>query len=210
MRLITSRRHGAPGQIAEARPKQRGQTLVEFGLVFPMFVTLLMSVIEFAFVFNAILAVNYSARDAALNAAEAGNAVGADCVIIKAVEAAVGAPASNARIVSIEIYETNASGTPTGFPTVWTRTGGANPLPCLGVDGSSVPYTLTSNAYPEATRCNILAGCDPLDPLDSVDNVGVRVSYSHDWVTPLKNFIGGGAGTMDFDRSSVMRMEPVL
>ena len=190
--------------------RSAGQTLVEFGLVFPMFVTLLMSVIEFAFVFNAILSVNYGARDAALNAAEAGNAAGADCVIIKAVEKAVGAPASATRIVNIQIYETSANGTQIGSATIYTRTGGANPVPCLGVDGSTVPYTRSSDGYPEATRCNILAGCDPIDPFDSVDNVGVRVNYSHDWVTPLRNFIGGGAGTLDFDRSSVMRMEPIL
>ena len=62
----------------------RGQSLVEFALVFPIFFTLLLGMIEFAFVFNAILAVNYAARDAALAAAEAGDRSGADCIILDA------------------------------------------------------------------------------------------------------------------------------
>ncbi len=60
-----------------------GQTLVEFGLVFPIFVMLLLGLVEFSFVFNAVLAVNYSTRDAALAAAEAGDAGGADCIILE-------------------------------------------------------------------------------------------------------------------------------
>ena len=51
----------------------RGQSLVEFALVFPIFLLLLFGIIEFAFVFNAQLSLNYATRDAALIAAEAGN-----------------------------------------------------------------------------------------------------------------------------------------
>ena len=54
-----------------------GQTLVEFALVFPMFFILFLGVIEFAFSFNAILAVNFASRNAALAAAEAGATGGA-------------------------------------------------------------------------------------------------------------------------------------
>ena len=43
-----------------------GQSLVEFALVFPMFFILFLGVVEFAFAFNAILAVNFASRDAAL------------------------------------------------------------------------------------------------------------------------------------------------
>lgn len=199
-----------PARISATTGRRRGQTLVEFGLVFPMFVTLLMGLIEFSFVFNAMLAVNYGARDAALAAAESGSGQGSDCVIIKNVESAVRAPAAATRVRTIEIYKTDASGNQVGAATVYTRSGTPNPTPCASVDGSSVSYSRTANGYPEASRCSILAGCDPIDPFDSVDNVGIRVTYRHDWVTPLRNFIGGGSGWLDFDRSSVMRMEPVL
>jgi Flp pilus assembly protein TadG len=199
--------------IDRARPgasARRGQTLVEFALVFPLFVTLLMGLIEFGFVFNAMLSVNYAARDSALAAAEAGSMLGADCVILKAVEQAIDSPAVDARIQRVDIFRANPNGTMIGAPTTYLRTGVANPMPCLSVDGSTLPYSLSTNGYTELSRCNILAGCDAADPSDSVDNVSVRITYSHSWVTPLRNFIGGGPGTLDFDRSSVMRMEPVL
>ena len=40
-----------------------GQSLVEFALVFPIFFILLLGIIEFAFVFNAMLAVNFASRE---------------------------------------------------------------------------------------------------------------------------------------------------
>ena len=191
-------------------PGRRGQTLVEFALVLPLFFTLLLGIIEFAFVFNATLSVNYAARDSALAAAEAGNLIGADCVILQAVDGAIGSPAADDRIVRVDIYRSNPSGVMLGSPTTYTRFAGSNPVPCTSIDGSSVAYARTANGYPELSRCNILAGCDATNASASVDTVAVRITYSHSWVTPLKNFIGGGPGTLTFDRSSVMRMEPVL
>src|SRR6185436_8825286 len=75
------------------RRRQRGQTLVEFALVVPLFMGILIAIVEFAFTFNAVLAAQYSSRDAALVAAEAGNSDGADCAILSTVEADMGAPA---------------------------------------------------------------------------------------------------------------------
>lgn len=189
--------------------RREGQSLVEFALVFPLFVTMLMGLIEFAFVFNALLSVNYGARDAALAAAEAGNALGSDCVILAAVDAAVGPPAQDGRILRIEIYRADADGDLLGSATVYDRTGSTT---CTFIDGTTSvqPYTRTANGYPETSRCNILAGCDDASSTDSVDVVGVRIDYRHNWVTPLSNFIGGGNGGLTFGRSSIMRMEPVL
>jgi Flp pilus assembly protein TadG len=201
----------APSRVSvTGSSRRRGQTLVEFALVFPLFFTLVLGLIEFGFVFNATLSVNYAARDAALAAAEAGSLIGADCVILKSVDSAIGSPAADDRIVRVEIYRANSNGAMIGSPTTYTRIAGSNPAPCLGIDGSSVSYAQSANGYPETSRCNILAGCNPIDPADSVDTVAVRVTYTHAWVTPLRNFIGGGPGGLSFDRSSIMRMEPVL
>ncbi len=185
----------------------RGQALVEFALVFPIFVVLLLGIIEFGFLFNALLSVNYSARDAALAAAEAGDGLGSDCVILDAVDSAIGAPTSDNRIVQVEIYKATAAGVMIGSPTTFARGGTTSGAAC-GTTGLSLPYTRTANGYPEATRCNILAGCAASGSV-TVDNVAVRVTYTHTYVTPLQNFLGGGA-TLTFDRASVMRMEPVL
>lgn len=193
-------------------PRADGQTLVEFAMVFPLFVTMIMGLIEFAFVFNALLSVNYAARDAALAAAEAGDGLGSDCVILSAVDSAVGAPTNDNRITTVEIYKANPNGGMIGSPTVYTRAGSTS---CTFIDGTTatVNYTLSANGYPEASRCNLLGGCTDINGVitsATVDNIGVRISYNHGWVTPLRNFIGGGPGGLDFDRSSIMRMEPIL
>ena len=90
--------------------------------------------------------------------------------------------------------------------TTYTRTGSTT---CTNPDGSTavVPYTRTTNGYPELSRCNILAGCGGTHT--SIDHIGVRVFYTHTYVTPLQTFVGLGSG-MTFDRSNVMRMEPIL
>ncbi len=71
---------------------------------------ILFGVIEFAFVLNASLSVEFATRDAALAAAEAGTTPGADCSILKVVEASIGAPADKARIQEVQIYRSDASG----------------------------------------------------------------------------------------------------
>ena len=194
--------------ITRRRRHVRGQSLVEFALVFPIFVMMMLGFIEFGMLFNATLAINYSSRDGALAGAEAGNAIGSDCIILKSVDAAISPPADDGRISRVDIYKATPNGTLIGSPTTYLRTGSPNSTPCASVDGSSIFYTLSVNGYAETSRCNILAGCGGTST--TVDNIAVRVYYTHGWVTPVRNFIGGGAGGVSFDRTSVMRMEPVL
>lgn len=197
---------------ASERTPAQGQSLVEFALVFPMFFTMLLGLIEFALMFSATLNVNYGARDGALAAAEAGYAPGADCAVILAVDNAIGPPANDAQIQRVEIYKSSPTGVMIGTATVFTRNPAANnTATCAPLGGMTINYDKTSDGYPEASRCNTVSGCDP-DPAvttDSVDNVAVRVTYTHRFVTPLGNFAGGGGNSLTFDRSSVMRMEPI-
>ena len=125
-RVLRSKSQVLVGRGVRGAPADRGQTLVEFAMVFPMFVTMIMGLIEFAFVFNALLSVNYAARDAALAAAEAGDGLGADCVILSAVDSAVGAPTNDNRIDHVEIYKADPNGGMIGSPTVY-HAGAARP-----------------------------------------------------------------------------------
>ena len=200
---------GYKGSLRRSR-QDRGQSLVEFALVFPIFFTLLLGLIEFAFVFNAILAVNYAARDAALAAAEAGDRSGADCIILDSVDRAVSAPADDARVISVEIFKANSNGGAIGSPTVYVRdASGVAGTSCTYADSTTltVHYHLTTDGYPIASRCNIMNGCGGST---AVDNIGVRVTYNHPWITPSSTFAGGGFGGLTFERTSIMRMEPVL
>jgi hypothetical protein len=170
--------------------------------VIPIFVSILLSIVEFAFMFSAILATDVVSRDAALVAAEAGDTVGADCSILRTIEDKMGAPEDRGQIQTVEIYRTNAAGDQQGTATVYGRTGS---MSCVLPDSStvSIPYSRTQNGYPEASRCNVLAGCGG----QSLDHIGIRLTYRHTWRTP----IGLGLGSfLDVIRSNSMRMEPVL
>jgi hypothetical protein len=175
----------------------------------------LFAVIEFAFVFSAMLGISYATRDAALLAAEAGNGAGADCVILKKVVQDVGAPASPSRINSIVIYRANADGTEmAGISTEYDRVTGAQ-TPVCGLSGPA--FYQNTNAYPEAARCNVLLGCvaDAAGTHATLDTIGVRIVYVHQWVTPLgglggNGFGGQGGSGFNLTQSNSMRMEPIL
>jgi Flp pilus assembly protein TadG len=194
------------------RSSSRGQSLVEFALVFPIFLTMVMGLFEFAFVFNALLSIGHASRDAALVAAEAGNDGAADCSILKQIENDVSAPADASRIVEVRIYRADQNGAVlNGQENIYTRTGSTS---CTLPDNNvlTVPYTASSISYPPSDRCNVLlgtnGGCDAGHV--SVDTIGVKITYTHSWVTPLANLVAlGGTGTT-LVQSNAMRMEPVL
>ena len=204
--ILRGRRRAAlPGGMpaARSRRRQNGQALVEFALVIPIFITMLVSFVEFAFTFNAVLATDFSSRDAALAGAEAGNAAGADCVILQTVENDMHAPTDAGQIQLVEIYRTTSSGA-IGEATIYKRTGS---MDCTFNDGTvkTLPYTRTQNDYDETSRCNVLAGCH--DPDRPIDHIGVKVTYRYLWKTPIGQALGPW---LDVFRSNSMRMEPIL
>jgi TadE-like protein len=186
-----------------------GQTLVEFSLVLPLFLVLLLGAIEFAFAFNASLSLGYASRDATLIAAESGNAPGGDCLVLQKVEEDIGAPADRSHIQTVEVYWSDQAGNlRNGIENVYRRSGS---MSCTARNGSTftLPYTATTASYPESARCTILAGCG--NGHTSVDTIGVRVTYAHPWHTPLAGLLGwGGTAAWQLDRSNAMRMEPIL
>ena len=203
----------SPGRWPSAsrrRGRSRGQSLVEFSLVIPLFLTVALALIEFAFAFHAVLAVNYASRTAALLAAEGGNEIGTDCIVLRSIEANITAPADAARIVQVEIYQADKNGDMVGTSTIYVRSG-TTTCDYGGGTTITVPYTQTQDGYTEADRCNVMAGCpDNPGTHTSRDVVGVRIGYHHAWITPLRSFIGGNPGGLSFDRSNATRMEPVL
>ncbi len=113
-------------QTAECRGHDRretGQSLVEFALVFPLFMLLTLFIIEFAFVFSAMLGVNFASRNAALTAAEAGSDKLADCVILQQVEDSIGAPGNKANVQTVTIYRSDQSGSTRLATLTYTRGG---------------------------------------------------------------------------------------
>ena len=145
-----------PNHRAAKPPRRRrrpsGQALVEFALIFPLFVVLLLSIIEFMFVFNAQLSLNYATRDAALIAAEAGNNQNADCIILAQVDKDLNPPTDETRVFTVHIFSATETGADLATPTEETYTrGGSTTCGTL-----TVPYTLGTDDYPYNVRCNDL------------------------------------------------------
>jgi hypothetical protein len=177
-----------------------------------------MGVIEFALMFNATLAINFASRNASLVAAEAGSQMTADCAILAKIEQDIGAPldknkTATSGIQSVTIYEADRAGNASAVQNVYDRTGS---MPCTGFTPSSVPYTIGTSAYPMGQaptggRCDVLSGCSPTIPMDSI---GVKIVYRYYFHTPLRNLVsflpGATGGYLDFTWSNVMRMEPIL
>ncbi|HWM73881.1 MAG TPA: TadE/TadG family type IV pilus assembly protein [Nocardioides sp.] len=194
-----------------ARPSEpRGQSLVEFSLVLPIFLLIIIGLIEFALAFHGLLSINFASRDAALFAAEMSSDSGSDCVILRSIEEDVDVPAREAGIDEVRVYwATDTGGVMPGNPVnVYHRVGSTT---CSLPDGATVtvPYTLVGAAgYPEDQRCDVLGGCGGAH--DSVDTIGVRITYTHAWVTPLASILSFGGDGFQFVHSTAMRMEPSL
>jgi Flp pilus assembly protein TadG len=72
-------RHGH--QLSLRRRHERGQSLVEFSLVIPMFIALVVAIAEFSVMFTSFLSVGYASHDAVQLAATYGNTANADSAI---------------------------------------------------------------------------------------------------------------------------------
>jgi Flp pilus assembly protein TadG len=207
--------HHASGAEAEggqpasrSRRSGRGQSLVEFSLVFPFFLILLFSVIEFSFALNALLSVDFATREAALAAAEGGTQTGADCAILRAIERSVQAPADSDALTQVRIFRATANGDPASplKEIVYSR-GGAMSCPLSDGTPATLPYSYASGSYTAATRCSTLAGCGPGST--TVDTIGVQATYNYQWHTPLPSLWSRPGTGYVITNGNAMRMEPV-
>ena len=196
--------------------REAGQGLVEFTMVIPFVIVLLMALLEMALALNASLAVNRASQNGAHLAAIAGNTLGADCLVLRQIEADVAVPNNSNNISEVIIERTAMVGNLSYAQQTWTRSGSTTCTLPNGTD-VTVPYALTLAGYPESQRCTVLGGCAAMTPARStVDNIGVTVRYRHDWVTPLNGaltlLVQGGnspsAGGWNFEQRNIFRMEP--
>jgi Flp pilus assembly protein TadG len=180
--------------------------MVEFVLVFPIFFIFLMAIVEFGFVMNALVSVDFATRDAALAAAEAGNAPDADCSILRALDRGMSTPAKNQAVHEVRVFKADPNGKAQGPVNLYDRNGTTS---CPLADGTpaTVAYRLLSESYDEANRCNELTGCSVQT---SVDTIGVQISYGYDWVTPLHWLLPNLGPGYTIVKANAMRMEPIL
>jgi hypothetical protein len=185
-------RHGNRGATRNGGSASAGQGLVEFALVIPIFTALLMGVIEFGFLYNNLLTVQYAARQGASAAAEAGGVDGADCSILNAVEHALTPPIDHQRVEFVEIFQSDSAGD--AVPGAINRYVREGILDCPGT--GTQPYTLVgAEGYPQSGRHDAL--------VEGLDVVGVRIGYHYVGMTPV-----AFGRSWDLADGATLRMEP--
>src|SRR5438093_1616460 len=136
---------------------EMGQAIVEFALLLPALVLLLVGLMEFSLVRNSRNTVLFASRDGSMLAAEGGNIDGTDCLVLRRIESDIVSPSTTLRVQQVAIYWSDQNGDQIGSnQNIYTRSGSTS---CDYPDGSTVtvPYTLTTAGYVESTRCRTLA-----------------------------------------------------
>ena len=173
-----------------ARTTESGATLVEFAVVLPVLLLIVVAVMEIGAAFKDVLAVSAASREGSRYAAFLGDEADADCKIAQQVANTLITELD--RLVSIEIYQADQS---TGAPVLgkvntWTLVG--DPSDCV------LGWTSTDN-WPASSR-NVVFDSSGA-PLDIV---GVRIQVDRSWITGLPPF----SGDYVVDESSIIRLEP--
>ncbi|MDA8238577.1 MAG: pilus assembly protein [Chloroflexi bacterium] len=190
----------------------RGQALVEFTMLVPVFTLVLLGMLEFGFVFDHTLTIRYASREGArVGSALANGSASVPCAsvdqyVVAAVMRVLSSPGSRVHVAdvpTIRIYKALASGDQSGsLVNVWTYSPGAGPV----VDGKALDYVQSSVAWSACSRINYeVSGAPP-------DSIGVSLTYTYRLETalgPVLRFFGGsGWSTITISDRSVMALNP--
>lgn len=189
---------------ASRRHRSRGQALVEFALIIPIFMTLIVAIMEFAFLLTIKTGVTDSAQDGVQLASQLGNNLDSDFSVLQLVEKDISSPMDHSKITSVEIIKTDSYGLVNLGEDKFTRTG----VFWNQALTQSVPYTRLTSTYLPQNRCNVLSGAG-CPASTTIDYVAVKITYQYSWLTPLPSLAGLGSTPPTFVQSSVSRMEPV-
>ena len=170
---------------------EKGATLIEFALVLPILILILVGIMEIGLAFGEQMRASQATREGARIGAVAGNDPDADCFIIRDVVAVMSQPQLD-RLVNLQIYETDPVTGNQNFAqtNTYTYTGG-DPTDCVNSWSGVV-------AWPSTTR-QVTTG-----PTAVLDLLGVRVQMDRSWVTGFPPF----SGSYTIDTTTISRIEP--
>jgi len=193
------------------RRESRGQALVEFSLIIPIFLAMFTGIIEFGVAFSVKMQVTFASRDAAIVLAESGAAdpLTADCAILSRIDQDFLAPAKRTNIDHVDIFwATAAGGINNGAVETYKPTG------TLGSSCPTLVWSRTSNLYPAQNRCSSITGsslglCQASPVHTGPDRIGVTIVYQYNWITPLPGLVGLSGSGMSFSQTNLTTIEPV-
>lgn len=189
---------------------QRGQSLVEFAFVVPVFMLLLLGMLEFGIAFTHDQTLAYATREGA----RAGSALGIgntgypcttanfDAPIVAAVERVLespGSPIDLTQVTSITVYLAKTDGSPTaGKVNVWSPAPGAGPT----VDGKALDFKETTTGWDPCSRNNGV----------NADGLGVSLTYNYQFRTALgglfRFMFGSSWSSLAMSDKTVMNLNP--
>ena len=219
-------RASTPRPTSGARSHASGQGLVEFAIVLPVFLLLLLGVLEFGFAFDHHLTLEYATREGARTGAalaNGGNPPGCgvgespdralvDVEVVAAVERVLTSPASPIaidQVGAITIYRADAAGNQVGSDVnTWSYTPGTGPL----VGGTHLNFSPTTPGAGITSGWRACARDNTWDrsvsPIAPPDSIGVGITYAYRPVTALSVLMGGSGGSLPMSDRSVMALNP--
>lgn len=201
--------------MSRRRTGERGQSLVEFSMIVPGFLLVLLGLLELGLAFDHLLSIQYATREGArtgaalADGADLANCADVDKYVVSAVERVLTSEGSPVRtqlrdIGQLRIYKASATGAEAGQVNVWVPSvdgsgNGTGPT----VDGRALHFAQSSSGWSQCSRSNATA---------SPDSIGISISYTYRATTPLAlimRFFGGpGAATLTMSDRSVMALNP--
>jgi len=219
-----------PWHTRQRHERARGQGVVEFAIILPAILILLLGVLEFGFAFDHHLTLEYATREGARTGAalaNGGNPPGCgagqspdrsfvDPLIVAAVERVLtspGSPVAVEQVSRITIYRADATGNATGDANVWDYAPGAGP----SIGGTRLDFAPVTAGLGDTTGWRSCARDNTWDrrstPWTAPDSIGVSITYMYQPVTALSSvmgFFGGGRGrsAIEMRDRSVMALNP--
>jgi hypothetical protein len=167
--------------------REEGATLVEAALVFPLLFVIIFAIAEFGMAFKDNLAVGHGAREAARAGATFGTDPHANFLVLREIEGVMD-PVRIADGLRVRIYNpATSAGDTYVFQDGYAL--GCNWNPCPDPDST---WYLSPSWDP--------SGRDVSAPF--TDRIGVRVMFTHKWITGLF------ASTSDFTKDVDFQIEP--
>lgn len=195
--------------------RELGQGLVEFTLVIPILLLLVVSVAELGLAFGNAHTIGYGSREGArvgsalakggVNDCSGGDdPAGVDAALVAAAQRIMKSPGSGidmANVQEIRVFRATSTGAEVpGTTSVWTYSPGGGPEV---EPGAFLDFTPGANPWPACIRNN---GTNP-------DSIGVTVRYTYEFVTPMPqviNAISNGALQLTLSESTVMSLNPSI
>jgi len=153
-------------------------------------IAILIGTMELGIAFKDYLTISFTTREAARVGALAGNDIDADCEIVHSVLDSIGGHMDN--FVGLQIFQADpATGARLNAKTNTWILAGTDPYDCAN------DWTIVEK-WPSTSR-NVAFG-----PTSQLDILGVRVGYTHNWITGFPPF----SGSFMVDEQTITRMEP--